>query len=86
MDDIKRCSKSKMDCLKTNFNKDNKQKDGLYIQCKICRKKYSVDNKDRRLKKLKFYKEENRDQIIDYEKKYKKENRDRIIEHHKKKI
>ena len=40
MDDMKKCSKCKMDCLKTNFHKKSKSRDVLTPYCKPCRKSY----------------------------------------------
>ena len=44
MDDMKTCSKCKMDCLKTNFHKDKTRKDGLQPYCKSCRTQYYNEN------------------------------------------
>ena len=38
MDDMKKCSKYKAISSKCKFNKDVSSKDGLYNQCKVCRK------------------------------------------------
>ena len=38
MDDIKRCSKCKVDCLKTDFHENTNSKDGLHSYCIACRK------------------------------------------------
>ena len=35
-DDLKRCSKCKMNCLKTNLNKNVTMKDGLRTSLKFC--------------------------------------------------
>ena len=40
MDDIRKCSRCKMDCLKTTSQKNRKNKDGLISQCKSCKKEY----------------------------------------------
>ena len=37
-EDLKICSKGKIENFLTNFHKVIKQKDGLYNQCKVCRK------------------------------------------------
>ena len=39
MDDVKRCSKFILDCLKAIFHKNTKTSDGFHPQGKICRKK-----------------------------------------------
>ena len=48
MDDIKRCSKCKMECLKLNFYKDITRKDGLRIYCKSCTNQYHNNRKEQR--------------------------------------
>ena len=52
MDDIKRCSKWKMDCLKTKFHKKLGSRDGLNTHCKNCviqkQKQYDIENRDRK--------------------------------------
>ena len=83
---IKKCSKCGIVSLKSNFHKNNTRNDGLYNQCKVCRKDYYNENRDRLLNKRKFYTKENRDQIKEYQKKYYLDNRDQIIENHKKNI
>ena len=40
MNDIKRCPKCEIDCLKSNFHKKKNMSDGLYNQCRSCRKQY----------------------------------------------
>ena len=60
---IKRCSKCKMDYLKSNFQKNIKISDGLHSYCIPCRKeygkKYYIENFD----KIKKYNLENQDRI-----------------------
>ena len=48
MDDIKRCSKCKMDCFKTNFFKDRTMKDGLRTFCNFCTDQYLYKNRDKK--------------------------------------
>ena len=81
--------------MKSNFHKNKNMKDGLQPHCISCVKqiqkqyhnenpdkirKYYLENRDRLLKKQKFYIEDNRDQIKEYQKKYYLDNRDQIIE------
>ena len=40
MNDMKRCCKCKMNCLKINFYKNVDKKDGVNSMCKICMRKY----------------------------------------------
>ena len=74
MDDIMRCSKCKLDCLKSNFQKNTKTSDGSHPQCKISRKKYYNEN----LVKIKKYYSDNRDG----KKEYYLKNRDKISIRH----
>ena len=46
MNDIKRCSKCKMDCLITNFHKKNIS-DGFHPQCISCSKKFYDENREK---------------------------------------
>ena len=55
-----------------NFHKDNKQKDGLYNQSKVFRKRNGTEN----LMKIKKFYLDNRERIKDYQLK----NRDKIKE------
>ena len=48
MNDVKRCSKCKMDCLKLNFYKDITRKDVLRIYCKSCTIQYHNNRKEQR--------------------------------------
>ena len=43
-EDLKSCSKCKIETLMITFHKGNKQKDGLYKQCKVCRKQIYTQN------------------------------------------
>ena len=69
MDDMKRCCKCKMDCLKTNFHKD-----GLFSQCKSCviqrQKMYDCENREKVLIRNKEYQLKNHDTIIAQKKIY----------------
>ena len=58
--------------LKSNFHRNNTRNDGLYNQCKVCKKDYYNKNRDRLLNKQKFHTKENREKIRFYEKNRKK--------------
>ena len=60
---IKECHRCKNILSKSNFHKDNTKNDGLYNQCKVCRKDYYLDNQDR----IKQYYLDNRDRIKEYQ-------------------
>ena len=53
---IKKCSKSGITSLKSNFHKDKTKNDGLYNQCRFCvnqrQKKYDIENQDKKKKLL----------------------------------
>ena len=68
---VKKYSKCRIISLKSNFHKDNTRNDGLYNQCKICRKEYYLDKQLR----IKQYYLDNRDRI----KKYQLKNHEKII-------
>ena len=48
MSELKRCSMCRILCLKFNFYKDNKTKDGVQRICIICTKQYHNNRKERR--------------------------------------
>ena len=48
MNDMKICSKCKVDCLKTKFYKGGTLEDGLRISCKFCTNQYHYNNRDKR--------------------------------------
>ena len=48
MDDLKRCSKSKLNCLGTNFYKNGTMKDSLRISCKFCTNQCHYKNAEKR--------------------------------------
>ena len=97
-EDLIKCSKCKMECLKSNFYRDKKRKEGLQPRCLFCRKnyykeyldkniKYCLENQDR-IKQNYF---ENGDKIIAlkkiyYNKKVKTDNNFRLIENTRKRI
>ena len=43
-EDLQRCCNCKIEKLMRKFHKDNKQKDGIYNQYKVCRKQYYYEN------------------------------------------
>ena len=62
----------------SEFSKNKRSKDGLQSQCKICRKEYYENNKEKILEYQKEYRENNKEQLKEYHKKYYKNNKDRI--------
>ena len=51
-EDLRKCSKCKIEKLMTNFHKDMKQKDGLYKQSKVCRSEYCNESLLKSKKKI----------------------------------
>ena len=72
---VKKCSKCRIISLKSNFHKDNTRNDGLYNQCKVCRKHYYMKNSIKLIQKQKDYYLDYRDRIKEYQLK----NHDKII-------
>ena len=72
---VEKCSKCGIVKLKSNFHKRSESSDGFQPQCKVCAKKYYVDNQDRILNKQKTYNKENRDKINTRVNKYVKNRR-----------
>ena len=64
---VKKCLKCGTIPLKSNFHENKTKIDGFRPRCKIRRKKYYVDNKDRLLNKQKIFNKENHDQINEYQ-------------------
>lgn len=64
---MKVCSKCKVEKELTDFNKDKRREDGLFPQCRDCKKKGDGDsylkNKEKRIKSAKngFYKTKTRE-------------------------
>ena len=64
---VKQCCRCKNILIKSNFHKDNKRKDVLYNQCKVCRKEYYMKNSIEIFQKQKVYYLENRNRVEEYE-------------------
>ena len=63
---VKKCCRCGIVSLKSNFHKNKNKKDGLQPQCKLCTKKYYIDNHNRIINKQKFYDKQNRDRKKEY--------------------
>ena len=48
MNEFRRCTMCGILCLKTNFHRDNKRKDGVQRLCIICTIQYHTNRKERR--------------------------------------
>ena len=63
---VKKCSKCGIISLKSNFHENKNMKDGLQSQCKLCTRKYYIDNHNRIINKQYFYEKQNRDRKKEY--------------------
>jgi len=77
---FKVCTKCKNELEITMFSKDNKTKDKLCKQCKICQKEYREKNKEKISNDYKKYREKNREKLIEYNRKYYKNNTNKCRE------
>ena len=74
----KRCARCKEMKPITEFGKDRRNKDGLNIYCRPCKKKYNDEQKEYRRQYLKVYREnpEERQKEREYSRQYRKENKE----------
>ena len=63
---VKKCCGCKNILTKSNFHKNKNRKDGLQSQCKLCRQKYYIDNRERLIDRQNFYDKQNRDRKKEY--------------------
>ena len=56
---VKNCSECWIILLKINFHKDKNKNDGLKPNCIFCRKKYYLENRDRKINNQKLYNKQN---------------------------
>ena len=54
------CSKCGIEKSLNEFSTDNQRKDGLYPQCRLCRKLYQQENKEKRKQYRKVYNQKNK--------------------------
>lgn len=69
----KRCPRCKETKLLTEFGKDRRNKDGLNIYCRACKKVYNDEQKEYRTKYYIQYHKEHRSEECEYSKRYRKE-------------
>lgn len=88
---MKRCTKCNEEKDLTEFIKHPKAKDGLNPSCKVCRKKYYNQNKERIISQQKEWYENNKDKVKQYYRnnkqkieEYKKNNKIKAIQYTKK--
>jgi vacuolar-type H+-ATPase subunit I/STV1 len=85
------CSKCGVEKALCEFHKNKRSPDGFIQKCKLCRKEWSIKNKDKTLayreknkkaiaKKHKEYANKNRNKINEYQRDYRTKNKERIRE------
>lgn len=79
----KRCNKCNIVKNIAEFNKSKKNTDGLRGECKVCRKKYNEDNKEKLYNQRKRWREENIERIKVKRKKYYEDNKERLADSQK---
>ena len=79
---IKRCGKCKrlLVANNSNFSKDKKRIDGLYCNCKECKKKENKKYKKEHKDDIKEYNKKYYEENIDYHRKYWEDNKDRYLQ------
>ncbi|MCP4922563.1 MAG: hypothetical protein GY915_00830, partial [bacterium] len=100
MSDTKKCSTCGVEKPATPefFTRDGSRKDGLYLQCKGCRKLYRENNKEKEKERhklyrennkekekerRKFYYENNKEKFKEWKKEYRENNKEKIKEYRK---
>ena len=78
---MKVCNRCNIERPFNEFNTQKNSKDGYRTICKICRKKYNEENKDKIKEKRKSYYENNKETILDSCKNYRNLNKDKIKEY-----
>jgi len=79
----KKCSTCGEEKPLDEYYKDKSRKDGLAGRCKLCKKQYYQENKERILEQKKQYNQENKERLAEYQKQYRQENKERIAERDK---
>ena len=81
------CSRCKEEKPLEAFSKNRSRKDGLQRECKVCRKQYNKQyrqkNREKILEYNKQYYQENREYYSEYNKQYSQENREKRAEYYK---
>ena len=78
---MKKCNKCNIERPFSDFNIHKTSKDGYRTICKICRKKYNQENKEKIKETDKLYKEKNKEVLKEKRKKYNQENKEKIKEY-----
>jgi len=79
------CPKCKFEFPATSefFSKDNRSKSGFQSHCKVCQKKYAINNTEKKAEYLKQYAKNNSEKLSAYQKNYAKENAEKLAEYKK---
>ena len=83
MSDCKKCSKCGESKPLSEFGKDKQREDGLYPQCKDCRRANYLKNRGRELQRAKKYREENLDKVKQTRKNHYIKNKEKIDQQNK---
>lgn len=81
--DTKICSSCNKPRVITLFGKLKSSKDGLRYDCKICRKKYREENREKIKEQQRQYYEINKNTLIENNKEYRKNNKEKISKQRK---
>lgn len=84
MENVKLCTKCNLIKDFSQFGKFKLGKFGLNSHCKMCRKEYDFQNRDKFLKYHKNKREKELDKFMEYDKKYKSENKEKINQYNRK--
>ena len=76
--DLKRCARCKETKSILDFGKDRRNKDGLNIYCKVCKKQYNDEQREYRLAYYETYHKEHRKEEQFYSKTYRKDHPENI--------
>lgn len=79
----KKCSKCKVDRPFDMFTRTVLTKDGLYPQCKECRKAYRVNNKEKIKEKDRLYNKNNNEYVTKKKREYYQKNKDKVYKQNK---
>jgi hypothetical protein len=83
LNNMKTCSKCKVDKSLNDFCKNKTRSDGYHSVCKICKNKYDFDNKERKRNQDKIYRTQNKEKVTSKYLKWLKNNKDKRREYNK---
>lgn len=74
---MKTCAKCKTEKDESEFYKDKTSPDGLCICCKVCKRQYEIDTKDKIAERKRKYFSENKEYLCSRDKEYKGKNKEK---------